>query len=141
MKLQDFLGEKSVETYFDEKIKECKNMEELPRELNNCTCCEKHRRNFPIFGNKLVARDTYKENYGEDCKCPCRHIARHLCREWELINEVEDISDTEESEESGEDSFGSLEDFIVPDKGFSKKERKKLDRALDKFRGKKPLRR
>jgi len=141
MKLQDFLGEKSVETYFDEKIKECKDMEELPRELNNCTCCEKHRRNFPILGNKLVARDTYKSNYGEQCKCPCRHIARHLCREWELINEVEDISDTEESEESGEDSFGSLEDFIVPDKGFKKKERKQLDRALDKFRGKKSLRR
>ena len=141
MKLQDFLGEKSVETYFDEKIKECKNMEELPRELSNCTCCEKHRLNFPILGNKLVARDKYKENYGEGCKCPCRHIARHLCREWELINEVEDISDTEDSEESEEDSFGSLEDFIVEDKGFTKKERKKLDKALDAFRGKKSLRR
>ncbi len=66
MKLQDFLGEKPVETYFDEKIKECKNMEELPRELNNCTCCEKHRHNFPILGNKLVARDKYKANYGEE---------------------------------------------------------------------------
>ena len=68
-------------------------------------------------------------------------MARHICREWDLIHEVEDIG-TEDSEESDEeDSAGSLEDFIVPDSGFKKKERKALDRALDKFRGKKSLRR
>lgn len=143
MKLCDFLKNKSFETYFDEKLKECKHMEELPRELNNCTCCEKHRRNFPILGNKIVTRDTHKENYGIDCKCPCRHIARHLCREWESINEVEDISETDSEDDSDyeEDSYNSLDDFIVPDKGFKKKERKKLDRALESFRGKKTLRR
>ena len=141
MKLEDFLNGKNVETYFDEKLKECKDYDELPRELNNCTCCERHRVNFPILGRKLVSKE-YTSNYPKsECKCPCRHMARHICREWDLIHDVEDIS-TEDSEKSDEeDSAGSLEDFIVPDRGFKIKERKKLDRALDKFRGKKSLRR
>ena len=68
-------------------------------------------------------------------------MARQICREWDLIHGVEEV-DTEDSKESDEeDSAGSLEDFIVPDKGFKKKERKALDRALDKFRGKKSIRR
>lgn len=147
MKLEEFLNGKNPETYFDEKLKECKDYDELPRELNNCTCCERHRVNFPILGQRIVSKE-YTTNYQKSdckckckCKCPCRHIARHICREWDLIHEVEDIG-TEDSEESDEeDSAGSLEDFIVPDSGFKKKERKKLDRALDKFRGKKSLRR
>lgn len=141
MKLEDFLNGKNVETYFDEKLKECKDYDELPRELNNCTCCKRHRVNFPILGQKLVSKE-YTPNYPKsECKCPCRHMARHICREWDLIHGVEDIL-TEDSEESDEeDSAGSLEDFIVPDRGFKKKQRKTLDRALDKFRGKKSLRR
>ena len=54
MKLEEFLNGKNVETYFDEKLKECKDYDELPRELNNCTCCSRHRINFPILG-----RDSY----------------------------------------------------------------------------------
>lgn len=141
MKLEEFLNGKNPETYFDEKLKECKDYDELPRELNNCTCCDRHRINFPILGQGIVSKE-YTSNYPKsNCKCPCRHMARHICREWDLIHEVEDIG-TEDSEESDEeDSAGSLEDFIVPDSGFKKKERKALDRALDKFRGKKSLRR
>lgn len=141
MKLEEFLNGKNPETYFDEKLKECKDYDELPRELNNCTCCKRHRINFPILGQRLVSKE-YTTNYPKsECECPCRHIARHICREWDLIHEVEDIG-TEDSEESDEeDSAGSLEDFIVPDSGFKKKERKALDRALNKFRGKKSLRR
>ena len=144
MKLEEFLNGKSPETYFDEKLKECKDYNELPRELNNCTCCKRHEINFPILGQRLVSKD-YQTNYTEkECKCPCRHMARHICREWELIHEVEDIDtstgDSEESDE--EDSFyfcGRL--ITVPDSGFKRKERKALDKALNKFRGKKPLRR
>jgi len=143
MKFEDFLNGKSPETYFDEKLKECKYISELPRELNNCICCKRHKTNFPILGQKIVSKE-YTINYPKEeckCECPCRHISRHICREWELIHEVEDIG-TEDSEESDEeDSAGSLEDFIVHDSGFKKKERKALDRALDKFRGKKSLRR
>ena len=140
MKLEEFLRGKNVETYFNEKLKECKDISELPRELKNCTCCERHRINFPVLGQKLVSKE-YTTNYSKgDCKCPCRHISRHICREWDLIHEVEDIDNSsEESDE--EDSAGSLEDFIVPDSGLKGKERKKLDRVLNKFRGKKSLRR
>lgn len=139
MKLEEFLDDKNIETYFDEKLKECKDYDELPRELNNCTCCERHKINFPILGQRIVSKE-YTTNYlKSDCKCPCRHIARHICRGWDLIHEVEEVS-TEDSEESDEeDSAGSLEDFIVLDSGFKKKERKALDRARNKFRGKKLL--
>tara|TARA_X000001036_G_scaffold139263_1_gene132015 strand:+ start:11460 stop:11897 length:438 start_codon:yes stop_codon:yes gene_type:complete len=145
MKLEEFLNGKNAETYFDEKLKECEYISELPRELNNCTCCKRHKINFPILGQKIVSKE-YTTNYPNSdckCKCPCRHIARHICREWELIHEVEDIDvSTEDSEESDEeDSAGSLEDFIVPDSGFKRKERKALDKALNKFRGKKTIRR
>lgn len=147
MKLDEFLAGKDYETYFDEKLKECKDYIELPRELTNCTCCERHRINFPILGLKDVCNEIKtNENVNTcecncNCKCPCRHIARHICREWDLIHEVEEISEEDSEESDEEDSAGSLEDFIVPDKGFKKKERKELDRALDKFRGKKHLRR
>lgn len=141
MKFVEFLNGKDVETYFYEKIQDCGQYNELPRELKNCNCCERHKINFPILGKKIESSKTTKSSLDEDCKCPCRHIARHICREWDIINQVEEIltDDSEYLEE--EDSVGSLEDFIVPDKGFKKKERKSLDKALNKFRGKKNLRR
>ena len=59
MKFLEFLENenKNAETYFDEKLKVCKEMEELPRELINCTCCKNHKINFPIFGNKISKRN------------------------------------------------------------------------------------
>jgi len=138
MKFIEFLGSKSNETYLDEKLKICEEIDELPRELTNCSCCERHKINFPILGNPMKSILS-KDNTPKTCQCPCRHISRMICREWELVNEVEDLDSEEISEES--DTTGSLEDFIVPDEGFTKKERKKLDRALQQFRGKKRLRR
>ncbi len=129
-----FLDGKSPETYLDEKLKICKEIDILPRELTNCVCCERHKINFPVIGNP-VKFNLFKNNTPKICHCPCRHISRMICREWELVNEVEDLDSEEISEDS--DSMGSLEDFIVPDEGFTKKERKKLDRALNHFRGKK----
>lgn len=141
MKLQEFLNGKNVETYFDEKLNECKDYTELPRELKNCTCCERHRINFPILNQKLVSKEPSLNYTEKKCNCPCRHIARHICRKWDSIYKVEEISSEDSEESDEEDSAGSLEDFIVPDSGFKKKERKALDRALDKFRGKKIFRR
>ena len=146
MKLQEFLNGKSVETYFDEKLKECEDYDQLPRELKNCNCCERHKINFPVLGQDIKSKPSKPETEMEmememNCKCPCRHIARHICREWDLIHDVENISEEDSFESEDEDSAGSLEDFIVPDKGFKKKDRKHLDKALDKFRGKKGLRR
>ena len=138
MNFAEFLQGKSPETYLDEKLKICTEIDELPRELTNCVCCERHKINFPSVGNP-VKFSLFKNNTQNTCQCPCRHIARMICREWELVNEVEDLDSEEISEDS--DSTGSLEDFIVPDEDFTKKERKKLDRALQHFRGKKSLRR
>lgn len=142
MNFIDFLQGKSPETYLDEKLKICEEIDELPGELTNCVCCDRHKINFPSIGNP-VRFSLFKNNTQNtrqcQCQCPCRHIARMICREWELVNEVEDLHPEESSSDS--DSAGSLEDFIVPDEGFTKKERKKLDRALNHFRGKKGLRR
>ena len=138
MNFIQFLQGKSPETYLDEKLKICEEIDELPRELTDCVCCERHKINFPSIGNPVKYNLT--KNYNQKtCECPCRHISRMICREWELVNEVEDLHSEESSSDS--DSTGSLEDFIVPDEGFTKKERKKLDRALNHFRGKKGLRR
>lgn len=132
MNFDKFLDGKSPETYLDEKLKICEIFDELPGELKNCACCDRHKINFPSIGNPVKYSLT-KNDTPKTCKCPCRHIARMICREWELVNEVEDLESDDVSEDS--DSTGSLEDFIVPDEGFTKKERKKLDRALNHFRG------
>jgi len=140
MNFDKFLKGKNPETYLDEKLKICGNFDELPRELNNCICCERHKIDFPTLGNRIVFKE-YTSNYMQkECKCPCRHIARHICREWDTVNEVDECETSEEEPEES-DSTGSLEDFIVPDEGFTKKEKKKLDRALQHFRGKKTIRR
>ena len=76
-----------------------------------------------------------KERIENECKCPCRHIARHICREWETLNEVEDIEESsEESDDSDEDYIPPLDDFIVPDEGLKRKERQELNRVLRKLR-------
>jgi len=130
MNFIQFLQDKSPETYLDDKLKICKEIDTLPRELTNCVCCDRHKINFPSIGNP-VKYNLFKNNTPNACECPCRHISRMICREWELVNEIEDLDSEDISEES---DVGSLEDFIVPDEGFTKKERKKLDRALNHFR-------
>ena len=135
MKFIDFLGDKSIETYFDEKLKICGSMDELPRELNNCTCCTRHKINFPVLCQRIVSNEYSPVFTPNECKCPCRHIARHICREWDTINQVDECETSEEESETGSDSSGSLKDFIVPDT-MPKKARKRLDRVLNKFKSK-----
>ena len=128
-----------VENYFDDKIAECGTYTELPKELVNCRCCERHKKDFPSIGNPISGYKGKVRNENLECKCPCRHISRHICKEWDLLNEVEEISSSEfessDSEESG--SEDSMDDFIVEDSGLSKKERKELDSVLKKLRSKK----
>ena len=123
--------------YFDNIM----NIECIPEDLRKCKCCEIHRKDFPTLGSELPKFNECKRFSEKTCLCPCRHIAREICREWDRINEVENLSTAEEDSEESDGSFGSLEEFIVEDSGFTKKERKKLDRALGMFRGKKSLRR
>lgn len=143
MNLKNFLETKNedAETYFDRQMKECGDMDVIPSELTNCACCDRHKNNFPTLGCKLPTSDTKVISI---CDCPCRHIARHICREWDMINEVEDIDESDE-EESDDESYNSMNDFIVSDDEtdykFTKKARKQLDKALQSFRGKNSLRR
>jgi len=144
MNLKEFLNinKIDVETYFNDKMEECENLDGLPREIASCVCCVRHKRDFPVLGEPLTTvRKPKNSTYKHECDCPCRHIARHLCREYIRVHEIEDISQTDDESEYDSDSVGSLEDFIVEDYGFNKKERKTLDKALNKFRGKKTLRR
>lgn len=122
-------------------FEDIQNIEVIPEDLRNCKCCENHRKNFPTLGSELPKFNPYKHNFEKVCQCPCRHIAREICRKWDEIYEVESLSTAEQESDDSDDSFGSLEDFIVEDSGFTKKEKKKLDKALDMFRGKKSLRR
>jgi hypothetical protein len=112
MKFIDFLNGKNPETYLDEQLKICKDLDELPRELIRCSCCSRHRFDFPVLSRHNITK-AYSHNFEEKiCKCPCRHFARHLCKKWDIIHEVNDTSD---EESSSDESSGSLEDFIVRD--------------------------
>ena len=64
MNLETFLNGKSTETYFDEKILECKYLDEIPSELKNCNCCARHKNNFPTLGSAL---STYNKNKKRVC--------------------------------------------------------------------------
>lgn len=136
----------TVETYFDKIMRECKDFDELPRELVNCNCCARHKINFPTLECKLPTSNepilSDKTSNSCECECPCRHIARHICREWDVLNEVEDIySDEEISEDSDEEtSYNSMDDFIVEDDEkefkFTKKARRELRNAIELFKSK-----
>jgi hypothetical protein len=141
MTLENFLNGKNFETYFDEKLKECKDYENLPDELVNCNCCERHKICFPTLGLELPKFDKCKVavKIENECKCPCRHIARHICREWEFINEVKTLNTEDSTESEEDDSSGSLEDFIVPNKRFKSKERKALNNVIEQIRCKTSL--
>jgi len=142
MNFKDYLKLKKIdaETYFDNKMDGCKDMDVLPAELVNCRCCKKHKFNFPTLECELPTLPKPGEYniWGRDCHCPCRHIARHLCREWDRVNEV-DVIDTDEemSEESEADSDDSINDFIVKDDeteyNFSKGARKELRKIIKAF--------
>ena len=145
MNFLDFLGEDKPEEYYNKILIDLEEMTEIPKELKNCKCCERHKQSFPTLGCSLP-KFINKDKNENVCKCPCRHIARHICRSWDDLHEVEELNsedtedteDTEDSEDSedsedpeySEDSEGSLKDFIVKDDGLNKKERKELDKVL-----------
>tara|TARA_Y100001973_G_C5197006_1_gene334951 strand:- start:1599 stop:2054 length:456 start_codon:yes stop_codon:yes gene_type:complete len=147
MNFKDYLKLKNMdaETYFDKKMNTCKDLETLPAELVNCKCCKRHKFNFPTLECDLPASPKPEEynNWGCNCDCPCRHIARHICREWDRVNEVDVIdtdTDEETSEESEADSDDSIHDFIVEDDEgefkFTKEARDELRKIVDAFQGK-----
>ena len=56
--------------------------------LNQCNCCEKHKKRKPTYNEFLngncpayPTQSTKKQLIHKQCKCPCRHLVRHICRE------------------------------------------------------------
>lgn len=145
MNFKDYLKLKKidVETYFDDKLKNCKDLDVLPAELVNCKCCKKHKFNFPTLECELPTLPKPEEynSWGCDCDCPCRHIARHICREWDIVNEVDEINtESAETEDSEVDSEDSINDFIVSDDEgeyeFTKEARAELRKIVNAFKRK-----
>lgn len=133
MTFKSFLMDIEPNDYLKNKIKNLKEIECLPLELTNCSCCERHRINFPSIGNP-IKYNLFKRETVNACKCPCRHIARKICKEWELENDIRDIDNLSERSTSESGSDNSLNDFIVPDKGLTRKEKKKLNKITDRLR-------
>ena len=61
------------------KNKVLKNNDVL-KTLNACKCCAKHQINKPKNMEPWIETEF---NFTQDrtCKCPCRHLARFICRE------------------------------------------------------------
>ena len=136
----------TVSEYVDIK----QNVNKVPNELINCTCCVRHKFNFPK-NNKWVDINKSNKNVNKKlCKCPCRHVARNLFRQccldnMESIEENENLGSESERSESESESIGSESErseesesidsddsFIVKDT-MSKKARKELNKIKKKF--------
>jgi len=64
------------------------NIEEIKSwvsNLNQCNCCEEHQKRKPTYNEFLNGFcPEYPTKYRliyKRCKCPCRHLVRHICRE------------------------------------------------------------
>ncbi len=127
MRFCDYLEKKDItqDEYSCLKMDNVCDTGKLPKRLLECDCCSRHAKDFPMSPD--WARRSSCTNAVNNCPCPCRHVARFLCMQLEYIETLQ--SETESSET---DSSGSLEDFIVPDKGMRHKERKKLNKILHK---------
>ena len=51
--------------------------------LSQCNCCQRHQQNKPVVLQTWVDLPTSERIYTNNmCHCPCRHIARFICRDW-----------------------------------------------------------
>lgn len=63
---------------------EGKTYQEKLDTLNKCECCERHKKNKPSTFSTWIELDfKFKDNteFNVNCKCDCRHVARHICRQ------------------------------------------------------------
>ena len=59
--------------------------------LSECNCCQRHQQKKPLILQRWVELPlTHRIQTNNDCHCPCRHMARFICRDWgeELENNV-----------------------------------------------------
>lgn len=48
--------------------------------LAECTCCHTHQIDKPIIFSPLIHTTHNNQKSIKNCICPCRHMARHICR-------------------------------------------------------------
>jgi len=114
----------------------------IPQELVDCDCCDRHRQTFPsslsvwvdiqLTGPCYTSGNTMedKDQQREECSCPCRHVARYICREIESDNESLGSVDSVRSKISDTESNFS---FIEPDDGMTQEERQKLNKVIPRL--------
>ena len=90
MNLTSFLSESNMtydEYYQMVVFDKIRMYNDIPKELMNCDCCERHKVDFPKklehWGQKPTS--TREGGPSDSCKCPCRHIARFMCRQFEEV--------------------------------------------------------
>jgi len=54
--------------------------EEAIKTLNLCKCCDRHQVDKPFSFVKWVEKQYQNNGIGYNCRCPCRHQARMICR-------------------------------------------------------------
>tara|TARA_B110000967_G_C18427692_1_gene336976 strand:- start:22 stop:489 length:468 start_codon:yes stop_codon:yes gene_type:complete len=152
VRFNDYLNIKKLTV--SEYINIKQNVNKVPNELINCTCCIRHKFNFPKNNKWIDIHKSTKNVNKKVCKCPCRHVARNLFRQCCL--DTADLKSIEENENSGEESIGSESEsigsesetrsedsesesigsddsFIVKDT-MSKKARKELNKIKKRFK-------
>lgn len=59
--------------------------------LNQCDCCIRHQNNKPHICNSLNVKNKKRKKYTNECECKCRHYAREISKNRELIFYLEDF--------------------------------------------------
>ena len=60
------------------------NLEQKLERISQCKCCERHQTKKPVkleTWKETEFHGTYHFDYEPICDCPCRHLARHICRQ------------------------------------------------------------
>lgn len=58
--------------------------QQVVKTLSSCNCCIRHKKNRPNTLNTYsfnLLNHIFKNNKSTMCQCPCRHMARFICKE------------------------------------------------------------
>lgn len=73
------IGIKKYSLFYQNKV--LKNTNILTT-LNSCKCCKRHQINKPYELVHWIENQTnLNTTQNKNCNCPCRHLARFICRE------------------------------------------------------------
>ena len=79
---------KNSNNFIDSLVSNIHNPKQIVLDLNTCSCCEKHQIDRPTYLRYWNDTDFNNKQLQEsDCKCPCRHYARFICRAFKTIDD------------------------------------------------------